>query len=169
METAVPGPTELRARTRLDVTPDAVRAALGPGRNEWLRADPAPRPGATDLERYLIDLEMPLGDRTSRVSLRKAALVDVGRVSDDDKGAACLPISWQAASLAPLFPVFSGHICWSDGELRLDGWYEAPGGVVGAAADQLLFRIVARRTADWLLGRVADAAERLAADEARGT
>lgn len=158
----MPGPTELRAHRRLDLPTEVVRAALGPSRGEWLGSIAEEPAGSPDLERYLLDLEMPLGDTDSRVALRKAAFVDVGGLADEGSAEACVPISWRAASLAPMFPVFSGRICWTGGELRLDGYYDAPGGVVGTVADQLLFRIVAHRTADWLLGRVAEAAERLA-------
>jgi len=45
----------------------------------------------------------------------------------------------------------------TDGELRLEGWYAPPGGLIGRVADRVLLRIAARGTARWLLTALADA------------
>jgi hypothetical protein len=67
-------------------------------------------------------------------------------------------ISWRSATLAPLFPVFSGWLTVGPGELRLDGYYAPPGGALGLAADRALLRLAARGTARWLLGQLRHAA-----------
>ena len=72
-------------------------------------------------------------------------------------------ISWQAAGLAPLFPVFSGTLRWADDELSLDGYYAPPGGGIGIVADRLLLNVAARGTARLLLEKIAAA---MAASEA---
>jgi len=66
-------------------------------------------------------------------------------------------ISWQAAGLAPLFPVFSGRLSWADGDLSLDGYYAPPGGGIGIVADRLLLNVAARGTARLLLEKIAAA------------
>jgi hypothetical protein len=68
-----------------------------------------------------------------------------------------VPISWRAAGLAPLFPVFSGRLRWADGELALDGYYAPPGGGLGMVADRLLLNVAARGTARLLLEKIAAA------------
>lgn len=148
------GTTHLHVRTAAPAPRDAAKIALGAGRGAWLgtRLD-APESGG-DSQRYALDLEMPLGDGASPISLRKAAVVDVGPLTEEVVGGPmCALVSWRAASLAPLFPVFSGSLCWSDGELDIDGYYAPPGGRVGIAADRIIMRLVAERTARWLLGR----------------
>jgi hypothetical protein len=152
--------TRLTVRLALSAPRDAARAALGPLRASWLGTPVAVDPGQRASDRYELDLELPMGGSATSISLRKAALVDVGPLTDLSAGGQggerlCVAISWQAASMAPLFPVFSGTLCWTDGELQVDGYYAPPGGRVGVAADRILSRVVAERTARWLLGRVA--------------
>lgn len=155
---ALGGTTRLSIRVSTAAARDSARASLGPLRAAWLGTRLLPRPGDGPLERYALDLEMPLGDGAGPVALRKAALVDVGPLTGEvAAGPLCVLISWQAASLAPLFPVFSGSLCWSDGVLEMNGYYAPPGGRLGIAADRILSRLVAQRTARWLLGRVAHA------------
>jgi hypothetical protein len=151
----------------------AAAAALGPGRGAWLGdllegAGAAGREGVP-LERYALDLEVPLGDGATHIAIRKAALIEIGPlVEQPDHSLVCVPFSWRAATMAPLFPVFSGRLCWAPGEVRIDGWYAPPGGAIGAAADRILLRLVAQRTARWLLGRAVAAIEQAAEDEPRG-
>jgi hypothetical protein len=126
-----------------------------PGRNAWLgelielRAD--------DDDRHLVDLELRVSDQAPRLAFRKAAYVDVGRVRGEQFGPISLGISWRAAGLAPLFPVFSGTITWDADVLRLDGYYAPPGGGIGIVADRLLLNVAARGTARLLLERIASA------------
>src|SRR3989304_3619664 len=70
-------------------------------------------------------------------------------------GPLSIGLSWRAAGLAPLFPVFAGTLTWTDGELQLVGVYAPPGGEIGLVADRLVLNVAARGTARWLLGRIA--------------
>ena len=63
-------------------------------------------------------------------------------------------ISWRAATMAPLFPVFSGSLVVHGGEMTLSGWYAPPGGELGRLADRALLHIAATGTAKWLLGEL---------------
>ena len=67
-----------------------------------------------------------------------------------------MPIWWRAAGMTPLFPIFAGRLSWSDDELRLDGYYEPPGGNVGVVMDRLLLNVAARATGRRLLERIAE-------------
>jgi hypothetical protein len=57
--------------------------------------------------------------------------------------------------MAPLFPVFSGHLTLTPAELRLEGFYAPPAGELGAVLDRAFLNIAARGTARWFLERVA--------------
>ncbi|HLE89362.1 MAG TPA: hypothetical protein VI733_04850 [Candidatus Limnocylindria bacterium] len=111
----------------------------------------------TGRDRYVIDLELQVTELAPRLAFRKAAFVDIGPVSDPKADTIRLPISWQAAGMAPLFPVFSGILRWSDGTLQLDGWYAPPGGSIGMVADRMVLNVAARATARLLLERIAAA------------
>ena len=129
-------------------------AVLGRRRSAWL-GEVVGKPAKGGAGRYLIDLELRVGDAAPRVTFRKAAYVDVGPLVTDPEGPS-LEISWQAAGLTPLFPVFAGRLSWLDGTLYLDGYYAPPGGGVGALADKLLLNVAARATAKRLLERIAE-------------
>jgi hypothetical protein len=129
-------------------------AVLGVERSTWLGelVDTAiDLPGGA---RYLLDLELRVSDLAPRVSFRKAAYVDLGPL-DASGGRLVVDIAWRAAGLTPLFPVFAGTLSWEDGELRLEGVYAPPGGVIGAVADRLLLNVAARGTGRRLLERIA--------------
>ena len=148
------GTTHLRAAARVAGSRATAHAVLGENRVAWLGTAVGSSPDDSSLSRYELDLEMPFLEGRS-ASLHKAALVDLGQLHEEVLGGPiCLRISWQAASLAPLFPVFSGTLCWSPGELRLNGFYAPPGGVAGVVADRLLMRLAAERTARWVLDRI---------------
>lgn len=117
----------------------------------WLGAavEPAP-PG---MQRHEVDLRLRVSERPSLVTFRKAAYVDLGEVHALDDGWE-VEVSWRAATLAPLFPVFSGTILARGGELTVSGWYAPPGGAVGRLADAALLHVAAEWTARWLLGEV---------------
>jgi len=159
------GATRLRAVARVAGSRMVAHRVLGADRERWLGEAAGSSPDDQSLSRYELDLEMPFLEGSSGVSLHKAAVVDLGELHQEVVGGPmCVQISWRAASLAPLFPVFSGILCWSGGELRLDGFYAPPGGRAGAVADRVLMRLVAERTGRWLLDRIAAAM----ATEARG-
>jgi len=125
----------------------AARAWLGPE----VEASPA------GMHRHQADLRLRVSDHPSLVTFGKAAYVDLGPVQPLDDGWE-VEAGWRAATLAPLFPVFSGTIVARGEELTLSGWYAPPGGVVGRVADNALLHIAAEGTARWLLGQLDDAA-----------
>lgn len=139
LQVAVPAPADA----------EAAATTLGPARGEWLGERVAP-------ERYLMRLELRVAEHLPRVAFHKAAYVDLGPAMADAAGVS-LPISWRAAGLTPLFPVFAGTLSWRAGELRLDGLYAPPGGGVGQIADRLLLNVAARATGRRLLERIAAA------------
>jgi hypothetical protein len=112
---------------------------------------------AAERDRYLVDLELRVGEQTPRITFRKAAYVDVGPARARQHEPIEVPISWRAAGLAPLFPVFSGRLSWADDQLSVDGYYAPPGGGLGMVADRLLLNVAARGTARLLLERIAAA------------
>ncbi len=95
-----------------------------------------------------------MSDHASLVTFAKAAYVDLGPVHDLAADGWQVEVGWQASTLAPLFPVFSG---------TLSGWYAPPGGTLGRVADRALLPIAAEGTARWLLGKLDDAAAQGAA------
>ena len=114
------GTTELAVTVRAAVSRGRALALLGkPGRNAWLGE--VVEAGVADghADRHLVDLELRFGDQASRIAFRKAAYVDVGSVRDDRTDSLRLGISWRAARLTPLFPVFSGTLSWFAGDLLL--------------------------------------------------
>jgi hypothetical protein len=113
----------------------------------------APRPGS---HRFLTDLSLPIRDHAPNLTFKKAAFVDLGELKRMD-GVCEIEIGWQSSSLAPLFPVFAGHLTLTATELRLEGYYAPPGGEIGAALDKAFLGIAARGTARWFLERAAEA------------
>jgi len=149
------GTARLSARVPARVTRRRALAVLErEGRAAWLGE--VVEPGADDAyDRHLVDLELRVGEQTPRITFRKAAYVDVGTARARHTGPIEVPISWRAAGLAPLFPVFSGTLAWADDELFLEGYYAPPGGGIGIVADRLLLNVAARGTARLLLERIA--------------
>jgi hypothetical protein len=105
--------------------------------------------------RYLTDLVLPLPPDGRLLSLHKAALVDIGPVVPHADGGCDVEIAWRSASVAPLFPVFAGHLIARATGLTIDGHYAPPGGVLGRTADRMLLNTAARGTARWFLGHLA--------------
>jgi hypothetical protein len=128
----------------------AIRAARA-----WLGPQIAAAPDG--MHRHHADLRLRVSDRPSLVTFRKAALVDIGPVNPMPGGWQ-VEIGWRAATLAPLFPVFSGTIVARDDELTVSGWYAPPGGTLGRVADRALLHIAAEGTARWLLREIDEAA-----------
>src|SRR5712691_8415269 len=127
-----------------------VSAAVGRPDADWLgQPVPAETP---EIRRFSCDLELSVGpDR--RAMFRKSAIVGLGAPARKD-GEWLIPIEWSAATLAPLFPVFAGHLRIMADRIELDGHYAPPGGTIGYVLDRALLRIAARGTARWFLRKV---------------
>lgn len=152
------GTTRLSVSVPAPVGRRRALALLGqPGRSDWLGEVVEAGVADSDRDRHLVDLELRVSEQMPRIAFRKAAYVDVGAVDAPQFEPMRIGISWRAAGLAPLFPVFSGTLSWSDGELRLDGYYAPPGGGIGIVADRVLLNVAARGTARLLLERIATA------------
>lgn len=151
---APPGTARLSVKVPVAVSRARALALLeAPGRRAWLGELLELR--ANEGDRHLVDLELRVSDQAPRIAFRKAAYVDVGPARAEPFGPIRLGISWRAAGLAPLFPVFSGTLTWDADELRLEGYYAPPGGGIGIVADRLLLNVAARGTARLLLERIA--------------
>jgi hypothetical protein len=123
---------------------------------EWL-GTPVPGP-RSDIRRYLTDLSLPIREHAPSLTFKKAAYVDLGEVRSGQKSGD-IQIGWRSASLAPLFPVFAGHLTLTPTELRLEGYYAPPAGDLGAILDRAFLNIAARGTARWFLGRATEVIE----------
>ncbi len=120
---------------------------------EWLGTPVAAvRPGS---HRYLTDLSLPIREHAPSLTFKKAAYVDLGEVRSGP-GTCDIEIEWRSASLAPLFPVFAGHLTLTPTELCLQGYYAPPAGELGAALDRAFLNIAARGTARWFLEKAAE-------------
>jgi hypothetical protein len=109
------------------------------------------------MRRFATDLRLGPDDRGLLAAIRKGAYVDLGSPQPMEDGIR-VEISWRSASLAPLFPVFSGWLTIRRGELVLDGYYAPPGGAIGLMADRALLHLAAQRTASALLEQLRAAA-----------
>ena len=142
----------LRVHRAGAVDPKRICALLS--RPDWL-GQPVDVEGLADgVTRYLTDLVLPLPPDGRLLSLHKAAFVDVGPVVDRPDGGCDAEIAWRSASLAPLFPVFAGHLQARASGLTIEGHYAPPGGIVGRTADRMLLHTAARGTARWFLGHL---------------
>ncbi|RPH35273.1 MAG: hypothetical protein EHM90_04575 [Chloroflexi bacterium] len=113
--------------------------------------------GPSDMRRYATDLHIGQPAARSRLAIRKSAFVDVGSIKRGEENLR-VEISWRSASLAPLFPVFSGWLTVRSEEIAINGCYIPPGGRLGHVADRALMHRAAEYTAEWLLGELARAA-----------
>ena len=145
LESVVALHVELSARIDLDRVAVAFTSDT-----YWLGE---PLPSATSVTRlYACDLELRvLPDR--RATFRKSAVVGLGEPVPDRSGWT-VPIEWRAATHAPLFPVFAGHLRLTGRRLELDGQYLPPGGTVGYVLDRVLLHIAANGTGCWFLEKV---------------
>jgi hypothetical protein len=140
------GFVRLAASLPLRADPEALAAMLRAGPTSWEE-----RPGPLGARRFAVDLRLRVGsDSAALTTFRKAAYVDLGEVRTTEDGFVA-EIGWQAASAAPLFPVFSGELRIGPDELTVSGLYAPPGGVVGRIADRALLHVAATGTARWLL------------------
>ena len=142
--------SHLVVRRRALSEPARLRWAISAPR-AWLGQEVEPSPPG--MHRHEADLRLRVSERPSLVTFRKAAYVDLGPVHPLDDGWE-LEVSWRAATLAPLFPAFSGTIVARGDELTLSGWYAPPGGAVSRLADAALLHVAAEGTARWLLGEL---------------
>jgi hypothetical protein len=128
---------------------DRVAMAFGSD-TAWLGEPMLPVVPGTRL--FACDLELRvLPDR--RATFRKSAVVGLGEPVRDRSGW-MVPIEWRAATHAPLFPVFAGHLRLTARHLELDGQYLPPGGTVGYVVDRVLLHVAASGTGRWLLQKV---------------
>ena len=146
--------SHLVVRRRTTSPPDRVAWAIRAARS-WLGPELAEAP--VGMRRHQADLRLRVSDRPSLVTFGKAAYVDLGALEELGDGWQ-VEVSWRAASLAPLFPVFSGILLARPDELSVSGWYAPPGGVIGRVADRALLHIAAEGTARWLLAELDRAA-----------
>ena len=147
------GLVRLAASLRLHHDADHLAALLRDGRTPWPPGRVA-SPGGSQLRRFAIDLRARLGgERVALTTFGKAAFLDLGLPQRTATGWEA-EISWLASTAAPLFPVFSGWLTIGREELRIDGLYAPPGGVVGRVADRLLLHVAANATARWVLEEI---------------
>jgi hypothetical protein len=145
------------------MAPADVLRLLGTDASRWLGepidtlAGDAAMGHAAPRRRFATDLRLRVSDSSSRALFRKAAIVELGPPADAN-GIISVEIGWRAATLAPLFPVFSGRLSVDAHEATLRGVYAPPGGRIGQLADAALLHIAAEGTARWLLRELADAA-----------
>ncbi len=145
------GTVRLRVRQTARVDLDRVATALGSSDAPWLgERAPDASPG---VRRFYCDLELQVSP-ARWVVFRKSAIVGLGQPQPDHEGWV-VPIEWRAATMAPLFPVFAGHLRLRADRIELGGRYAPPGGAVGYVLDRTLLGVAARGTGRWLLGRVA--------------
>ena len=152
-----PGFVGLVASARLHSEPERIVEVLRGARGPW--ADGlVERPPAPGLRRFLVDLRLRLGSESAAMTtFRKAAYLDLGEPGrEGDRWV--VDVSWRAATGAPLFPVFSGRLIIERTELRIEGLYAPPGGVIGRVADRVLLHVAANATARWLLTEIDRAA-----------
>jgi hypothetical protein len=109
------------------------------------------------MRRYETDLRLRVSDTPDIVTFRKAAYVDLGPILPRTGGWEA-EAAWQASTLAPLFPVFSGTIALDGRQATLRGLYAPPGGPVGRVADRALLHLAASGTGRWLLSTLDRAA-----------
>ena len=110
------------------------------------------------MRRYEVDLRLRIGgEGAGLTTFRKAAFLDLGEACRTPTGWEA-EISWRASTAAPLFPVFAGVLAIEPDELRIEGLYAPPGGVVGRVADRVLLHTAANGTARWLLNELDRAA-----------
>ena len=135
---------------------DLVRARAALVDLDWLGPEQAGAAvGTSSLRRVSIAADLlPIKDGSATAPIRKAALIDIG-IPTVVGDAVVVEVSWQSATLAPLFPVFAGRLHILEAGLYLDGRYVPPFGRIGLVIDEGLLGFIARRTAQAFLARLA--------------
>ena len=147
----------LAAAAPLHVDPDRIAELLAGDDCPWPGGEVA-LPAVAAMRRYAVDLRLRMGGAEAGLTtFSKAAFVDLGPPRRTEGGWDA-EISWRAASVAPLFPVFSGRLMVEPHQLRIEGLYAPPGGAIGRVADRMLLHVAANGTARWLLGELDRAA-----------
>ena len=142
LRVAEPGRVDMKRATEVLTNLDWLGPGVdGPARDRGVR-------------RVRTDLALPIFDHSGAGPILKAALVDLG-LPERRRGLLLVEIGWQSASLAPLFPVFAGRLVVSQTGLVLDGRYVPPFGQIGLLIDAGILHLVARRTAEAFLARLA--------------
>jgi hypothetical protein len=143
-----------RLSVEIPLPTDPVAAARAFERPDWLGPAVDAPPG---VRRHLTDLSFQLITKPRTIVFRKAAVVDLGRVVALPDGSRVVEVAWRSATLAPLFPVFSGRLSIRADGLHLDGVYAPPLGEVGRLIDRAALHQVAVRTGRWFLERASSA------------
>ncbi len=152
----VPAPDVVTLRVRRPVPVDPAQVCAALASPSWLgHAVDAPD-AAPGVRRFLTDLVLPLPPDGRLLSLRKAALVDLGPAEPLPDGGCTIEVAWRSASLAPLFPVFAGRLIAGRDGLSIEGHYAPPGGAIGRAADRMLLHTAANGTARWFLAHLVE-------------
>ncbi len=152
--TAASEPMAVPLNVRRPGSIDLERAILALSDLSWLGRLTDGSPGYPHLRHVATDLDLPILDGSSRGPVQKAALIDLGPARQ--RGDRVLvEIAWRSASFAPLFPVFAGQLEISANDIVLDGCYAPPLGTLGLLIDKALLHLVARRTANALVARLA--------------
>jgi hypothetical protein len=137
-----------------------VEAEMAAGTENWM---PDMAKGANgDGEKLLSELGFNLGKR--RVGRR--INVEIG-APNATAGIMFLPIRWQSATEAGLFPILEGvlevaALGSARTQLGLSASYEPPLGLIGKIADRALFHRVAEVTVKDFLERIGERLERTA-------
>jgi hypothetical protein len=133
---------------------DMTRVSDALANLEWLGPPVAGSTDRLDLRRVRADLELPIFDGSATGPIRKTALIDLGTPAMLGD-ALVVEVGWQSDSMAPLFPVFAGHLRLTESSLVLEGRYAPPFGRLGLLIDERILHFVARRTAQAFLARLA--------------
>ncbi len=126
-----------------------LRAALREGPDNWM-----PGPFEDGTERITeMCADTPFG------RLSRYARVEIGP-AEQPADEVIVPISWQSLEDEDLFPTFFGELRLvrvADGrsQLRVQGHYAPPGGVIGQAADAVVMNAIAKATVEDFVQRVA--------------
>lgn len=121
---------------------------------DWFGSRVDGPPPRDDLRRVSTNLELALLNGNASGPIRKSALIDFG-TPNLLASAVLVEIGWQSATLAPLFPVFAGHLRITATGLGLEGRYAPPLGRLGLLIDASILHLAARRTADAFLVKLA--------------
>jgi hypothetical protein len=121
---------------------------------DWLGQRVNGPAGRKDLRRVHTVLELPIFDGSAPAPIRKSALVDIG-IPAARASPVVVHVAWQSDSLSPLFPVFAGQLRLTPTSLVLNGLYAPPFGRLGLLIDRHVLHVVARRTAQAFLARLA--------------
>jgi hypothetical protein len=152
-----PSTVPLDVARPLEAPLDLARVAAAFDEPAWL--GPLTRlPGSPT--RWSLELDIGFGLGSDAMTVRKAAVAEMGQVRVAD-GSVTVDVDWRAATFAPLFPVFAGHLVVGTDRIGLHGRYAPPFGRIGLVVDRALLHLVATGTAMAFLARVVAALQDL--------